>query len=104
MTRQTARFYIHDNSVGDLSKCIQVYDKHADQLTTLFDKRVVMGYQFVIVEDQEDSEDELIWCDYEKVTTKNFPFVCSVIQPNGDRSVDFDRMMDAWDFTRCAAL
>ena len=104
MASETARFYIHDHSVGDLSQCMQVYDKQADHITTLFDKKKVMGYQLLIVEDQEDVEDELIWCDYEKVTTNKFPFVCSVIQPNGDRTFDFDGMMAAWDFTRCAGL
>ncbi len=104
MTSETARFYIHNHSVGDLSKCMQVYDKHAEQITILFDKKKVMGYQLLIVEDQEDAEDEFVWCDYEKVTTKKFPFVCSVIQPNGDRTLDFDGMMATWDFTRCAGL
>jgi hypothetical protein len=102
MITQPARFYIHDNSVGDLSKCMQVYDQYATQITTLFENQKVMGYQFLIVEDQEEAEDELIWCDYETVTTNKFPFVCSVIQPNG--AEDLDGMMTTWDFRRCAAL
>jgi len=103
MGHETARFYIHGNSVGDFSRCRQVYDKYAAQISHLFESQKLLGYQFVMVENQEEVEDELIWCDYEKVTTNQFPFVCSVIQSNGSHTPDLDGMMGSWNFTRCAA-
>ena len=76
-----ASYYVHQESIGDLSTCDKWLDIMGDELENLYKQGTIEGARLVVVQSDIDAKDELIWCDYYKITNGRFPFLVTLIQP-----------------------
>ena len=64
--------------------------------------RQIKGARLLIVKNQTEAEEKLIWCDYPSITNGRFPFLCCLLQPFDGNPVDIDELMAELNFISCA--
>jgi hypothetical protein len=97
-----ASYYVHRDSVGDLSKCEADFPFIEEKAKEFYASRQIKGARLLIVKNQTEAEEKLIWCDYPSITDGRFPFLCCLIQPFDNSPVDIDELMAELNFISCA--
>lgn len=101
MAHLFAHYFVHPGSVGNRAECEAVFARIDLELQALYRDEQIEGSRLLIVESATDAEDRLVWCEFEKVTSGQFPFVCAILQPLHEDNIDLDRRMSEWEFERC---
>jgi hypothetical protein len=101
MASDFAHSYIHNDSIGDFEACKKYQDVVDEVIQSLYEKKLIKGFQMIIIEDGLQEIEELI--PQKLVNTKtngHYPYLFTRIQPDENNSYDIDDMMGNYNSVR----